>query len=224
VKVNENYENNSVPIFVHNVDDIGAASRKPLSCIHDLFTKICKKGLFQHIKFAKRNRAGNEGKSPVMHFGFSTTNWGTYLSNRSTMFGNVKPSCISSDNKNLLPKIRELLVRIIDNGTRTCPEGHNLFLPCPNHFELRQQYQQIFNKTMNVIYDDNGMVIEPEEFISCEAFTIIIPLILSVHKDFLNDRTRGMFEHLKWVSSLLCMQFTHNFVTSLARDEQGYPN
>jgi hypothetical protein len=186
----ENYHDDE--IFVQNVEDLNSGS--PLK-IKQLFESTCEKGLFSKVKFAekKRGQTGHDdsvhGDAPVLHFGFTSSNCRANPANRTSTVGSVGPSQISSGFDGLSKDCLSSIVKLISTAEEMCPEGHDIFTISDDNV-YRKEYRRQLNEAFNVKYNDKGEPIG-NFYMTCEGFTVIIPLVLSAHRDFLNDFIRG---------------------------------
>ena len=184
------FENSKV--FVWNVDEkIG--NNKPLVSIQSQFCSACQHGLMKEMSFTEERRSGGtenpHGTSPVLHAGFSKSNCRAYAQSRCTQFGHVNATMIDTM-KRLSAECRESLLQIIDMATMLCPHGHDTFsISSDDTFRLK--YRSEFNAEFGVKIDlDTGQPVEGP-YLSCEGFTVIIPLVLGAHRDSLNDFLKG---------------------------------
>jgi hypothetical protein len=179
-------------IFVHNVDssDNTGSNRDG---IQKLFSRVCDHGIFSNLKFTEKQRSSGEiGESPVLHFGFSKSNCNQYPGLRTTQFGHVSAAPIMSGINKISEECKGAILKLINAAELMCPEGHNTFL-VENENEYRIQYRVNLNKSFGTNLDpQTGVPFDDgEPFMTCEGFTIIIPLILTAHRDFLNDFIKG---------------------------------
>ena len=199
IRSNENHLNeNGDGIFVLNNDSSESESttsgKKSLRTIKNLFRSVCNKGLFDKMNFSGKKRANNDehdahGDAPVLHFGFTNSNCRANPANRTSTVGSVGPSVISSGFDNLSDDCLKALVKLISTAEDMCPEGKDTFhIPDTNTY--RKKYRRRLNEAFKVNFDTEGNP-TGSYFISCEGFTIIIPLVLSAHRDFLNDFIKG---------------------------------
>ena len=145
-------------------------------------------GLLKNIEFTKKKRGGSK-KSPVVSFGWSQTNANLYSENRQTDTGATGPGLTNISLLTLEPKIKEQLVKAMDVAMKSMPKGDNEYDIGPDDSESAK-YRRQFNDFMGVNYDEHRKPTSCE--IKCEAFTIIIPLVLSAHRDVMNDDLKDM--------------------------------
>ena len=181
-------------VFVLNRDPDNSPIT-PLKEIHQHINNACSHKLMDQMTFTEERRLSTDseqshGTSPVLHAGFSKSNCWEYSSNRTTQFGHVAASMIDTTKK-LSSECRHSLLKAIDSATSACPKGHDTFLIYPDDL-FRIQYRQRFNAEFDVEIDPStGKARGGAPFISCEGFTIIIPLVLAAHRDTLNDFLKG---------------------------------
>lgn len=194
VSPDKNYNNfEDQRIFVENAKSYTIRNgRKELvnhGMINYWFGRACKNGLFRNADFTEKKRASEEaGKSPVLHFGYSKSNCNQYPALRTTQFGHVSAAPITSGMDGMSDACKECLLNLISTAELMCPEGHETFIMEDENqyrIEYRTKFNQQFGATMNekTGYPTNKRM----PFITCEGFTIIIPLILACHRDLLND-------------------------------------
>ena len=181
---------------VHNIEDpiprlkpkrTPTKKSQPLQETRVHLEKAIKLGLLKNIEFTEKKRGATK-KSPVMSFGWSQTNANQYSENRQTDTGATGPG-LTNISIDLDPTIKEQLVKVMDVAMKSTPKGDNEYDIGPADSE-RAKYRRQFNECMGVNYDEHGKAISCE--IKCEAFTIIIPLVLSAHRDVMNDDLKDM--------------------------------
>ena len=151
-------------------------------------------GLLDHIQFVEK-LCGGEASSPVMQFGWTQTDCNQYSDNRIiNSLGSIGPFICSSDCNNLSVKCKSALIECIDTALRSCRKAHETFYT--GYDETRGDYRECFNVSLDIKYrrqrnknnkKKKSKKIPSEVRITCEAFTIIIPLVLSPHRDVMND-------------------------------------
>ena len=162
------------------------------------FERACCKGLFRNMKFTEKKRSSEEeGESPVLHFGYSKSNCNQYPALRRTQYGHVAAAPIMSGMDGLSDGCKEALLHLISAAELMCPEGHETFI-VEDENTYRIDYRTQFNESLGASMDKNtGYPTNAKmPFITCEGFTIIIPLILSCHRDLLNDFLKGKLSFL----------------------------
>lgn len=180
-------------IFVHNVDSQTSDGRNPLSYVREQLEDACRHGLMSAMKFTETRRSGSSkhGSSPVFHAGFSKSNCWEYPNSRCTQFGHVAATLVDSS-KHLSEGCKKSLLRLIDHATLSCPKGHDTFFISTDD-SFRVEYRAQLNEQFGSVIDRSTARANSGPFISCEGFTVIIPLILSAHRDYLNDFLKGTF-------------------------------
>lgn len=186
-------------IFVinHSPGQTNSQNNNKIRTIKNLFEDVCQKGLFGKTNFSERSRSnkkngdadGAHGNSPVLHFGYTTSDCRKNPANRTSTVGSIGPSEISSGIEGLSAGCRKALLKLISTAEKMCPEGP---FNIPEGNVYRKEYRHELNKAFGVNFDEDGNLIG-EHIITCEGFTIIIPLVLSAHRDFLNDFINGKF-------------------------------
>ena len=171
----------------------------PIQKCSKLLETACEEGLLDHIQFSEKSRGG-EASSPVMQFGWTQTDCNQYSENRINSVGSIGPFVCSSDCNNLSVECKSALIECIDTALRSCPKAHETF--CTGNDETRGAYRERFNVSLDLKYRrqrvknnknpkkkrNRTYEKSPSEIrITCEAFTIIIPLVLSPHRDVMND-------------------------------------
>ena len=168
----------------------------PIQKCSKLLETACEEGLLDHIQFTEKSRGG-EASSPVMQFGWTQTDCNQYSENRINSIGSIGPFVCSSDCNNLSVKCKSALIECIDTTLRSCPKAHETF--CTGNDETRGAYHERFNVSLDIKYQrqriKNNKNKKKRKYekspskirITCEAFTIIIPLVLSPHRDVMND-------------------------------------
>jgi len=192
----KNYGQEGDGIFVLNDSAESQSKSSSIRSIKNLFQTVCNKGLFAKMNFAerKRGKSNNDsahGDAPVLHFGFTNSNCRANPANRTSTVGSVGPSQISSGFEGLSDNCLKSVVKLISTAEDMCPGGKKLF-QIPENNVYRKEYRRQLNEAFKVSFDTEGNPVG-SFFISCEGFTIIIPLILSAHRDFLNDFINGKF-------------------------------
>lgn len=193
----DNFEESG--IFVQNskstVSRNGKTDTIDHSSISKLFQGICTEGIFGGLKFTEKHRSNEEnGESPVLHFGYSKSNCSQYPSLRTTGWGHVAAAPILSGIDGMSEKCKTALLKLISAAELMCPKGHQTFiLEEENSYRIdyRTELNELFGVSMNKAtgFPKNNK----DPYITCEGFTIIIPLILACHRDFLNDFINGKF-------------------------------
>ena len=193
----DNFEENG--IFVQNSKSTTSRNGKMVtvdhSAIEKLFQSVCDQGIFGDLKFTEKQRSNEEnGESPVLHFGYSKSNCSQYPSLRTTSFGHVAAAPILSGINGMSSTCKRALLKLISTAELMCPKGHQTFiLEEENSYriEYRTELNELFGVSMNKATGLPNNKKDP--YITCEGFTIIIPLILACHRDFLNDFINGKF-------------------------------
>ena len=187
-------------MMVINNDEPNAGGDTIKECSAYLET-ACKEGLLDDIQFTEKSRGG-EASSPVMQFGWTQTDCNQYADNRINSVGSVGPFVCTNDSKNLSSKCKEALVKCIDTALKSCPKAHETF--STNNNDFRRELCDKFNLSLDFEYRKDKKKKRKRKSkkesdkvptalrITCEAFTIIIPLTLSAHGDIMNDSEASM--------------------------------
>ena len=136
-----------------------------------------------------------------MSFGYTQTNANIYCQNRVTDTGATGPG-LTNISCDLPQTIKDELVKAMDAAIRCSPKQYMEY-DIDQIDPVRSRYRKSLNVAMGVEYDKNGKPLSCE--IKCEAFTIIIPLVLSAHRDVMNDNN-------KYADSVI--QINHTFSIS----------
>ena len=165
----------------------------PIQKCSKLLETGCKEGLLDHIQFAGKLRGG-EASSPAMQFGWTQADCNQYSDNSIYSVRSIGPFVCSSDCNNLSVKCKSALIECIDTALRSCPKAHETF--CTGDDITRGDYCERFNVSLNSKYcrqlnknhkKKKSKNLPSKIRITCEAFTIIIPLVLSPHRDVMNN-------------------------------------
>ena len=162
-------------------------SPEPLKETRIHLEKAIQLGLLKNVEFSEKKRGGSK-KSPVMSFGWTQTNANQYNENRQTDSGATGPG-LTNVTVDIEPGIKVELMKAMDAAMKCTPKGdmeYNIGKPGGS----RNQYRKELSQAMGVKYDKEGKPSSVE--IKCEAFTIIIPLNLSAHRDIMNDAQKDM--------------------------------
>ena len=159
-----------------------------LSQIHKCISSSIKEGLFHNMKAPTHLATGVDRPSSI-NGGYSVTNCHEYPNNRKTDNMNVRPFLINKHLSTLNKACKIAILQAIDFGLKICPDKHKTFSFDPSN-ESRQELIDNLNMELGAEYDEKGKPIGA--WISCEAFTIIIPFVLAAHRDLLNDGSIGM--------------------------------
>ena len=162
-------------------------SPEPLKETRIHLEKAIRLGLLKNIQFSEKKRGGIK-KSPVMSFGWTQTNANQYNENRQTDSGATGPG-LTNVTVDIEHDIKDALMKAMDAAMKCTPKG-DMEYNIGKSGGSRNQYRKELSEAMGVTYDKEGKPSSVE--IKCEAFTIIIPLNLSAHRDIMNDAQKDM--------------------------------
>lgn len=207
----------------------------------------CKEGLLNKLKPPSTSE---KRKSPSISFGFTKSDPMEYGANRISQGGNVRSSFSHDKIADLSDIGKQHFVKLYDCGIKSCPDGHMTFDIPPAHHH-RNECRRILNYFFNSNFDESDnddTISQNKPYLSFEAMTLLIPLMVGNHRDVLNDFTQQMCRAFqinlslpveevfeldspmrKWLSSI---GYTENFPFSMiaysrivcARDVKFYEN
>ena len=161
-----------------------------LSEIHTVVKSAIANGLFKPLKAPLKSKdCDHFTRPPSINGGFTTSDPNRYPTSRKSDTMSVSPFLIKKDMNALSPECRDKIREAFHLGLGVCPNKHNTFSIDENN-DYRKELVKQLNEYMGAEYDEDGHPIGA--WMSCEAFTILIPLVLSAHRDTLNDRSKGM--------------------------------
>ena len=162
-------------------------SNKPLEGTRKHLHSALKMGLLNHIEFSEKKRGATKS-SPVLSFGYTQTNANLYRECRKTDTFSAGPG-FTKITCDLPQEIKNELAIAMDIALRCVPDKYMEYDVSQTGSE-RNDHRKDLNIALGVRYDHQGKPDRVE--IMCEAFTIIIPLSLSAHRDVLNDSSKCM--------------------------------
>ena len=166
-------------------------SKSPVSCPLKDTRKYIQNaidfGLLKYFSFSEKKR-GKGKSSPVMSFGYTQTNCKQYSHNRKTDSGATGPG-LTNITTDLPENIRDEIIKAMNAAIKCTPRQDKEYDLGDGSSE-RENFRKNLNIELGVKYNKKGEPISLE--VKCEAFTIIIPLVLSSHRDVMNDALKTM--------------------------------
>jgi hypothetical protein len=132
--------------------------------------------------------SGGDQRPPNFSAGWTMSNCLAYPESRINDAMNVGPWQIAKDFDKLSVDSKQHLLKAFDTALRLLPNKHNTFKINSNKSRMDMR-KQLNMDLFNVVYDENDEPIGP--WMSCEAFTVVIPTNLPAHRDALNDSKKG---------------------------------